>query len=64
MRAVREENSFTSARQLQAYARLIHAALIGDRTLSTRADALDRKGDLVLPITAKVRQTLTEGSGG
>ena len=36
------EASFTSAHQLEAYERLIHDALMGDRTLFTRADGIER----------------------
>jgi len=46
------ENSFTSARQLEAYERLIHDALIGDRTLFTRADAIERLWEVSAPLLA------------
>jgi glucose-6-phosphate 1-dehydrogenase len=36
------DESFTSAHQLEAYERLIHDALMGDRTLFTRADGIER----------------------
>ena len=36
------EQSFQSAHQLEAYERLIHDALMGDRTLFTRADGIER----------------------
>jgi glucose-6-phosphate 1-dehydrogenase len=36
------KDSFTSAHQLDAYERLIHDALIGDGTLFTRADGIER----------------------
>jgi glucose-6-phosphate 1-dehydrogenase len=36
------EESFASSNQLEAYERLIHDALLGDRTLFTRADGVER----------------------
>src|SRR5262249_16657114 len=36
------EDSFTISNQLEAYERLIHDALIGDRTLFTRSDGTER----------------------
>ena len=36
------KDSFTTAHQLAAHERLIHGALIGDRTLFTRADGIER----------------------
>src|SRR5512132_551583 len=45
-------NSFTSAHQLEAYERLIHDALIGDRTLFTRADAIERLWEVSAPLLA------------
>ena len=38
----RYEDSFCGARGLEAYERLIHDAMIGDRTLFTRADGIER----------------------
>jgi glucose-6-phosphate 1-dehydrogenase len=46
------ENSFTSAHQLEAYERLIHDALLGDRTLFTRADAVERLWEVSAPLLA------------
>jgi glucose-6-phosphate 1-dehydrogenase len=47
------ENSFASAYQLEAYERLIHDALIGDRTLFTRADAVERLWEVSAPLFAE-----------
>jgi glucose-6-phosphate 1-dehydrogenase len=46
------KDSFTSAHQLDAYERLIHDALIGDRTLFTRADGIERLWDISAPLLA------------
>jgi glucose-6-phosphate 1-dehydrogenase len=46
------ESSFTRANQLEAYERLIHDALIGDRTLFTRADTVERLWDVSAPLFA------------
>ena len=45
-------SSFTSAHQLEAYERLIHDALIGDRTLFTRADTIERLWKASAPLLA------------
>jgi glucose-6-phosphate 1-dehydrogenase len=44
------EESFTSAHQLEAYERLIHDALMGDRTLFTRADGIERLWEVSTPV--------------
>jgi glucose-6-phosphate 1-dehydrogenase len=44
------DNSFTSAHQLEAYERLIHDALMGDRTLFTRADGIERLWEVSTPL--------------
>jgi glucose-6-phosphate 1-dehydrogenase len=44
------DESFTSAHQLEAYERLIHDALMGDRTLFTRADGIERLWDVSSPL--------------
>jgi glucose-6-phosphate 1-dehydrogenase len=44
------EQSFTSAHQLEAYERLIHDALMGDRTLFTRADGIERLWEVSAPV--------------
>ena len=46
------DNSFTSGHHLEAYERLIHDALIGDRTLFTRADAVERLWEVSAPLLA------------
>ena len=46
------KDSFTSAHHLDAYERLIHDALIGDRTLFTRADGIERLWDISAPLLA------------
>jgi glucose-6-phosphate 1-dehydrogenase len=43
------ESSFTDAHQLEAYERLIHDALMGDRTLFTRADGIERLWEASMP---------------
>jgi glucose-6-phosphate 1-dehydrogenase len=44
------EESFTTANQLEAYERLIHDALLGDRTLFTRADGIERLWEVSTPV--------------
>jgi len=44
------EQSFQSAHQLEAYERLIHDALMGDRTLFTRADGIERLWEVCAPV--------------
>jgi glucose-6-phosphate 1-dehydrogenase len=44
--------SFTRAHQLDAYERLIHDALIGDHTLFTRADGIERLWEISAPLLA------------
>jgi len=44
------EHSFTTANQLEAYERLIHDALLGDRTLFTRADGIERLWEVSAPV--------------
>jgi glucose-6-phosphate 1-dehydrogenase len=46
------ESSFATAHRLEAYERLIHDALIGDRTLFTRADAIERLWEVSAPLLA------------
>jgi glucose-6-phosphate 1-dehydrogenase len=46
------KDSFTSAHHLEAYERLIHDALIGDRTLFTRADGIERLWEVSAPLLA------------
>jgi glucose-6-phosphate 1-dehydrogenase len=44
------QDSFTSAHHLEAYERLIHDALIGERTLFTRADGIERLWEASAPL--------------
>jgi glucose-6-phosphate 1-dehydrogenase len=46
-------DSFTTAHQLEAYERLIHDALIGDRTLFTRADGIERLWEISEPLLSQ-----------
>ena len=46
----RYEESFNTQNQLEAYERLIHDAMIGDRTLFTRADGIERLWEAATPI--------------
>jgi glucose-6-phosphate 1-dehydrogenase len=45
-------SSFEDAQALEAYERLIHDALVGDRTLFTRADAVERLWEVSAPLLA------------
>jgi glucose-6-phosphate 1-dehydrogenase len=44
------EDSFAVANQLEAYERLIHDAMVGDNTLFTRADGIERLWDISMPL--------------
>lgn len=44
------EQSFQAANQLEAYERLIHDVMIGDRTLFTRADGIERLWEISTPL--------------
>jgi glucose-6-phosphate 1-dehydrogenase len=46
------EDSFADEHELEAYERLIHDALIGDRTLFTRADGIERLWEVAAPVLA------------
>jgi glucose-6-phosphate 1-dehydrogenase len=46
------KDSFTSAHQVEPYERLIHDALIGDSTLFTRADGIERLWEVSAPLLA------------
>jgi glucose-6-phosphate 1-dehydrogenase len=48
--AFKYEDSFTVSNQLEAYERLIHDALIGDQTLFTHADGIERLWEVSMPI--------------
>jgi glucose-6-phosphate 1-dehydrogenase len=44
------EDSFADDHELEAYERLIHDALLGDRTLFTRADGIERLWEIAGPV--------------
>ena len=46
------EDSFQIANQLEAYERLIHDAMVGDHTLFTRADGIERLWGASAPVLA------------
>ena len=46
----RYEDSFSTASQLEAYERLIHDAMLGDQTLFTRADGVERLWEVAAPV--------------
>jgi glucose-6-phosphate 1-dehydrogenase len=46
------EDSFAQEHELEAYERLIHDALLGDRTLFTRADGIERLWEVAAPVLA------------
>jgi glucose-6-phosphate 1-dehydrogenase len=58
--------TFEGKRQLGAYERLLHDALLGDRTLFTRADGIERTWELVADIlrTPPPVQPYAQGSWG
>jgi glucose-6-phosphate 1-dehydrogenase len=44
------DDSFSTANQLEAYERLIHDAMVGDATLFTRADGIERLWEISMPV--------------
>jgi glucose-6-phosphate 1-dehydrogenase len=44
------EDSFCIANQLEAYERLIHDAMVGDHTLFTRSDGIERLWEVAAPV--------------
>jgi glucose-6-phosphate 1-dehydrogenase len=46
------DDSFAGDHELEAYERLIHDALMGDRTLFTRADGIERLWEISAPVLA------------
>jgi glucose-6-phosphate 1-dehydrogenase len=46
----RYRDSFTVARELEAYERLIHDAMLGDHTLFTSADGIERLWEVATPL--------------
>jgi glucose-6-phosphate 1-dehydrogenase len=49
------EDSFSVANQLEAYERLIHDAMVGDNTLFTRADGIERLWEISAPLLESPR---------
>ena len=60
------EDSFCGAHALEAYERLIHDAMIGDRTLFTRADGIERLWEISTPVLSNPSplQSYEKGSWG
>jgi glucose-6-phosphate 1-dehydrogenase len=60
------EGGGVGGQRLEAYERLLHDALMGDRTLFTRADGIGRTWDLVKPILDRppALQAYDDGSWG
>jgi glucose-6-phosphate 1-dehydrogenase len=44
------EDAFNAENQLEAYERLIHDAMVGDHTLFTRADGIERLWEVSMPV--------------
>jgi glucose-6-phosphate 1-dehydrogenase len=44
------EDAFSVSNQLEAYERLIHDAMVGDNTLFTRADGIERLWEISMPL--------------
>ena len=59
-------DSFTVANELEAYERLIHDAMLGDHTLFTRADGIERLWEVSTPLLEQPPKPLpyTRGSWG
>jgi glucose-6-phosphate 1-dehydrogenase len=62
----RYEDAFATAGQLEAYERLIHDAMLGDQTLFTRADGVERLWEVAAPVldAPPLLQTYEPGSWG
>ena len=45
-------SSFDPRRELEAYERLLHDAMLGDRTLFTRAEGVERLWEVAAPLLA------------
>jgi glucose-6-phosphate 1-dehydrogenase len=60
------EDAFNAANQLEAYERLIHDAMVGDPTLFTRADGIERLWEISMPALENPRpvQSYAPGSWG
>jgi glucose-6-phosphate 1-dehydrogenase len=57
------DDSFSGAGELEAYERLIHDALMGDRTLFTRADGIERLWEVSAPVLEDRPPVLPYASG-
>jgi glucose-6-phosphate 1-dehydrogenase len=57
------EDSFSVANQLEAYERLIHDAMVGDNTLFTRADGIERLWEISMPLLENGRPVEPYASG-
>jgi glucose-6-phosphate 1-dehydrogenase len=60
------EDSFATSNQLEAYERLIHDALIGDRTLFTHSTGIERLWEASMPVleSPSPLHTYARGSWG
>ncbi len=59
----RYEDSFCAANQLEAYERLFHDAMIGDHTLFTRADGIERLWEVATPLLESPLPVLPYAAG-
>jgi len=59
----RYADSFTVANELEAYERLIHDAMLGDHTLFTRADGIERLWEVSAPLLTYPPQPLPYAPG-
>jgi glucose-6-phosphate 1-dehydrogenase len=59
----RYEQSFCSDNALEAYERLIHDALLGDHTLFTRADGIERLWEISAPVLSHPPRLATYAPG-
>jgi glucose-6-phosphate 1-dehydrogenase len=58
------DESFCTRNQLEAYERLIHDAMIGDRMLFTRADGIERLWEISTPLLENLPPVLPYAPGG
>ena len=56
-------DSFTVANELEAYERLIHDAMLGDHTLFTRADGIERLWEVSAPLLEQPPKPLPYARG-
>ncbi len=59
----RYADSFTFAHELEAYERLIHDAMLGDHTLFTRADGIERLWEVSAPLLEQPPKPLSYARG-